>query len=173
MTPERDLSALLVGMAAELRPGAYVFVTLDAADASAAPVEVPASVREPEGLSVVTTPEQADREGLAYDFVAAWVMLRVHSALDAVGLTAAVSTALAEVGISANVIAATPPRPRAGAPRARARGADCAAHPVRGEYAGVERTRLTCTYAAHPQWVRGIRMVRGRAGGVSARRCPR
>lgn len=49
--------------------------------------------------------EQADRAGLAYDFVAAWITLRVHSALHAVGLTATVSTALAAGGISCNVVA--------------------------------------------------------------------
>jgi hypothetical protein len=34
-----------------------------------------------------------------------WITLRVHSALDAVGLTAALSTALAVAGMSANVVA--------------------------------------------------------------------
>jgi len=36
-----------------------------------------ASVFELEGLSLVTTQEQADRAGLAYDFVADWITLRV------------------------------------------------------------------------------------------------
>ncbi len=47
----------------------------------------------------------ADARSLPYDFVAGWITLQVHSALDAVGLTAAFSTALAEHGISANVVA--------------------------------------------------------------------
>ena len=64
-----------------------------------------ASVVEPEGLSLVVCQEDADRLGLRYDFVARWIMLTVHSSLSAVGLTAAVSAALAEVGISCNVIA--------------------------------------------------------------------
>jgi hypothetical protein len=43
--------------------------------------------------------------GLEYHFTAAWITLRVHSALDAVGLTAAVSLALTDAGISCNVVA--------------------------------------------------------------------
>nr|WP_269151213.1 ACT domain-containing protein [Spelaeicoccus albus] len=42
---------------------------------------------------------------MPYSFVAGWITLQVHSALDAVGLTAAVSTALATAEISCNVIA--------------------------------------------------------------------
>ena len=101
---ETNLSVLLASMAAELRPGEYIFGTVKGPEALT-DVEVLASVTEPEGLSLVTTREQADRIGLAYDFVAAWITLRVHSALDAVGLTAAVSSALTEAGISCNVIA--------------------------------------------------------------------
>jgi len=40
-------------------------------------IGVLASVFELEGLSLVTTQEQADRAGLAYDFVADWITLRV------------------------------------------------------------------------------------------------
>ena len=45
------------------------------------------------------------RSRLPYDFRAAWLSLGVHSALDAVGLTAAVATALARHGIACNVLA--------------------------------------------------------------------
>ena len=47
-----------------------------------------------------------DKLGLNYSFVASWITLTVHSSLEAVGLTAAFSKALAEKGISCNVVAA-------------------------------------------------------------------
>ena len=103
MSGESDLSVLLASMAPELRPGAYVFGTVTGQQTAA--LQVLASVEEPEGLSVVVTRDEAERNGLTYDFTAAWITLRVHSALHAVGLTAAVSSALAKAGISCNVIA--------------------------------------------------------------------
>lgn len=48
----------------------------------------------------------ADSLGLNYSFVASWITLDVHSDLEAVGLTAAFSHALANAGIACNVIAA-------------------------------------------------------------------
>lgn len=63
------------------------------------------TVREDEGLTLVLDRQQADHLGLPYDYVAAWITPRVHSALDAVGLTAAVAGALASDGISCNVVA--------------------------------------------------------------------
>ena len=81
-----------------------MFVVLSE-DALLEPRMIEATVREDEGLSVVLRRERADALGLAYDYVAAWITLRVHSALDAVGVTAAVSTALAAAGLSCNVIA--------------------------------------------------------------------
>ncbi|MCU1414196.1 MAG: hypothetical protein JWN80_1536 [Microbacteriaceae bacterium] len=68
-------------------------------------VVIEASIREAEALTVVIAVEDADRLGLAYDFVAGWITLEVHSALSAVGLTAAFSAALASAGISCNVLA--------------------------------------------------------------------
>lgn len=68
-------------------------------------VDVLASVHEAEGLSVLIGEADAERLGLAFDYVAGWITLNVHSALEAVGLTAAVSTALAAANISCNVIA--------------------------------------------------------------------
>jgi len=64
-----------------------------------------ALIREEEGPTLVLTRADADRAGLAYDYVAARITLRVNSALADVGLTAAFSRALAAAGISCNVIA--------------------------------------------------------------------
>ncbi len=80
------------------RPGEFVFALGDVAGAEA-------TVREDEGTTVVLARERADELGLAYDFVAAWITLRLHSQLDAVGLTAAFSRALADAGIGCNVLA--------------------------------------------------------------------
>lgn len=103
MNAERNLSRLVAGMRPELNPGRYVFTTVDGpAPAGVAPV---VTVAESEGLTLVVRQEEADAAGLAYDYVAGWITLRVHSALDAVGLTAVVATGLAEAGLSCNVVA--------------------------------------------------------------------
>lgn len=102
MSGERDLARLLASMRPELRPGSYVFTTADAVPDGAAPV---VTVREPEGVTLVLTSEDADRLGLPYEYVAAMVTLRVHSSLEAVGLTAAVAQELTEHGIGCNVVA--------------------------------------------------------------------
>ncbi len=99
-----DLSRLLADMTPELRPGRYVFVSV-AADV-AATINPLMSFVEDEGVTLIVPAETADAHGLTYDFVASWITLRVHSALEAVGLTAAVSAALAEAQISCNVVAA-------------------------------------------------------------------
>jgi hypothetical protein len=103
MQGERDLGRLLASLEPVQRQGTFVFAVIDGALPSAVAPE--ATVREDEGLTVVLRREQADRLGIAYDYVAAWITLRVRSALAAVGLTAAVSTALAAAGLSCNVIA--------------------------------------------------------------------
>ncbi|MGW2270291.1 ACT domain-containing protein [Streptomyces yangpuensis] len=104
MSGESDLRTLLSGMRPELNEGVYVFCTVPGTTvpAGAAPV---ATVLEPEGLTLVLRQEDADAAGLAYDYTAGWITLRVHSALDAVGLTAAFATELGAHGLSCNVIA--------------------------------------------------------------------
>jgi uncharacterized protein len=104
MHGERDLKRLLASLEPVQRAGRFVFAVVDD-QASLKDLAPEATVREDEGLAVVLRHEQADRLGIAYDYVAAWITLRVHSALDAVGLTAAISTALADAGLSCNVIA--------------------------------------------------------------------
>ena len=103
MGGERDLARLLASMRPEPRDGAHVFTTADSVPEGAHPV---VTVWEPEGVTLVLARDDADRLGLSYEYVAAMVTLRVRSALDAVGLTAAVAGELAEHGISCNVVAA-------------------------------------------------------------------
>jgi hypothetical protein len=104
MAGERDLQMLLAAAEPELRPGTFVFVVVH--DKALLDTLAPeATICEPEGLTAIVRRERADALGLPYDYLAAWITLRVHSALDAVGLTAAVSTALAHAGLSCNVIA--------------------------------------------------------------------
>jgi uncharacterized protein len=101
---ERDLDRLLRGMAPRRAPGTYVFATVPGDDVPAGLTPF-ATVREDEGLTLVLRREDADAAGLTHDFPAARLTLLVHSDLAAVGLTAAVSTALADAGISCNVLA--------------------------------------------------------------------
>jgi hypothetical protein len=63
-------------------------------------------VREAEGTTLVVERGEAERAGLHGEFPSAWITLEVHSALEAVGFTAAFSAALTRAGISANVVAA-------------------------------------------------------------------
>jgi len=104
MQPIRDLQTLLTRMQPVLHPGRYVFVALSPGHALD-PEQIIASVREPEGLSVIVAEPTALEQGLSVAFVAAWITLTVHSDLAAVGLTAAFSRALARAGISCNVVA--------------------------------------------------------------------
>ena len=48
---------------------------------------------------------KAEALALDFEYVAAWITLDVHSALEAVGLTAAISASLAEDNISCNIVA--------------------------------------------------------------------
>jgi hypothetical protein len=102
MAGVHDLRHLLQTMQPELQPVRYVFVTVPRIPDGVVPL---AMIREDEGVSLILDQADADRLGLAYDYVAAMITLRVHSSLAAVGLTAAVAGALAEGGISCNVVA--------------------------------------------------------------------
>ena len=105
MAGEKDLGKLLRTMKPELQRGDYVFCLVK--DLSTIPPgEAVLIFKEKEGITVIVSKELADKLGLSYSFVAAWITLTVHSSLEAVGLTAAFSKALAENGISCNVVAA-------------------------------------------------------------------
>ena len=103
--PLSDLNQLLRSLQPELQEGVYVFVRL-ARGPREWSVEPLATFREKEGVSAILRAEDALYLNLKPLFHAAWITLTVASDLAAVGLTAAVATALAGRGISCNVVAA-------------------------------------------------------------------
>lgn len=106
MMGETDLTTLLASMAPALIDGDFVFCSFaDAGYGDHADLEPIAAMAEPEGLTLVIPRAKADARGLDYTSVFRGITLRVHSSLEAVGLTAAFSRKLTEHGISANVIA--------------------------------------------------------------------
>jgi hypothetical protein len=105
MNGETNLRTLLQNMTPQLNEGDYVFCTVD--KVSDIDIEKVISIfKEAEAFTIIIKKSMADELGLAYSYVAAWITLTVHSSLDAVGLTAAFSNALADNGISCNVVAA-------------------------------------------------------------------
>jgi hypothetical protein len=107
MTGEKKLQKLLRTLAPGLHDDLYVFCRVEGAHygdyATAEPI---ATFMETEGMTLVLKKNTADRLNLPYSSVFRYISLDVHSSLEAVGLTAAVSAKLAEHGISANIIAA-------------------------------------------------------------------
>ncbi len=106
MAGEKDLDKLLASMEPQLFLKEYVFCSVPEGKYGDYSEYFPvASFLESEGLTLVLTRENADKAELQYDSVFKKITLNVHSSLEAVGLTAAISGKLAENGISANVIA--------------------------------------------------------------------
>lgn len=91
MTGESDLARLLTALDPALDAVEYGFETMAEAPSLG---DAFALIREVEGFTVV-------RPGRGW----ARIILRIHSSLEAVGLTAHVAPALAERGIAANFIA--------------------------------------------------------------------
>lgn len=104
MKGETNLAVLIRGMKPKLNEGEYVFTTItdiDIIDRASALFEF----KEREGVTIVVERSKADELNLKYEFVASWITLMVHSALEAVGLTAAFLQALTKHNISCNVVA--------------------------------------------------------------------
>jgi uncharacterized protein len=101
-----NLPTLLADMTPALRDGVFVFCELPELDGRAisalSPVVV---VQEEEAVTVVVPKDVAVANGLTFGAAMRMISLTVHSDLEAVGLTAAFATALAQVGVSANVVA--------------------------------------------------------------------
>jgi len=112
MTGETNLAKLISTMRPVLLNERFVYVCIDYTNSDLirslqqdTPLPM-ASFTENEAYSFILTQAQAERWQIPYSGVYACITLSVHSSLEAVGLTAAVSNALSEQKISANVVAA-------------------------------------------------------------------
>lgn len=106
MTGITALDELLRSMQPELLNGEMVFCTVAGQMADYVGLEPVAMIREREGLTLLVSKAQAEQQGWPVESCFRQISLSVHSSLEAVGLTAAVASCLAQRGISANVIAA-------------------------------------------------------------------
>ncbi len=106
MTGQTDLGTILATMEPRLSGTEFGFgTTADPTAASAIPGVI-ATFAEGEGLSVIAPASALAEAGVAHSSGWAKISLTVHSSLSAVGLTAALASALGEAGISANIVAA-------------------------------------------------------------------
>jgi hypothetical protein len=105
MTGEKDLGKLLKSMSPIHNIGSYVFCSVkNLTDEQIK--EALLIFKEAEGNTIITKKEIADKLNLEYSFISSWITLNVNSSLEAAGLTSAFSKALADQGISCNVVAA-------------------------------------------------------------------
>lgn len=102
--PVRDTAAMIAGMAPVLDPETYVFCSFPMPPDLGETIAL-ASFVEAEGLSLILTAAQARALGQT-GLPMKRITLSVPSALDGIGLTAAVAGALTAAGIACNMVAA-------------------------------------------------------------------
>ena len=107
MSGIKELDVLLKEMHPKLSDREYVFCTFQSVKADfVSDLNPICTFHEDEGLTVVVEKTTASKANLQFNEIFRKITLQVHSSLEAVGLTAVVSTALANKGISSNIIAA-------------------------------------------------------------------
>ena len=106
MPAETDLDTLLRDLNPMLADEEHGFATIPLRQGWPQGLVPVATFAEAEGASVIAL--SSIMEGIGLDHEGGWAKITIgaNSALDAVGLTAKISGALAEAGISANIVAA-------------------------------------------------------------------
>lgn len=104
MSKSKNLVHLLSNLKPKLNPGEYVYVHVVESNEILSKGAI-MEFKEKEGITLIISKAKALSLKLDFEYVAAWITLQVHSALEAVGLTAAISASLAEDNISCNIVA--------------------------------------------------------------------
>ena len=103
-TGESDLLTLIAQMSPSLDDQIWAFVSVGEVSREYVAEHALATFRETEGTTLIVPWERAEEFDICSEPMAR-ITLNIHSSLEAVGLTAAVSQALASEAISANVVA--------------------------------------------------------------------
>ncbi|MGP1352266.1 MAG: ACT domain-containing protein [Parasphingopyxis sp.] len=106
MPGETDLDALLRDLKPMLAEEEHGFATIPMGEGWPQGLVPIATFAEAEGASVIALTSIMEGIGLAHEGGWAKITIGANSALDAVGLTARIAAALAEKGISSNIVAA-------------------------------------------------------------------
>ncbi|MBN1538259.1 MAG: ACT domain-containing protein [Anaerolineales bacterium] len=106
MSGETNLRILINSMSPALRDEPYIFCSLSQECFAQLSFEPLCTFREQEGMTVIAAQQQAADHGLTFDSLWACITLTVHSSLEAVGFLAAITSRLAQAGISVNTISA-------------------------------------------------------------------
>jgi hypothetical protein len=103
-TGESDLLTLIAQMSPSLDDQMWAFVSVGEVSRKYFAEHVLATFQETEGMTLIVPWQRAEEFDVCSEPMAR-ITLNIHSSLEAVGLTAAVSQALASEAISANVVA--------------------------------------------------------------------
>lgn len=111
MAAEKDLRVLLSNLSPVVSADEFIFVSLSEQESEddkhrVLMTEAKGIFKEAEGVTFILACQLATKHGLSGEGPFKCITCEVHSSLDAVGMTAAMSTALGRAGISANVVAA-------------------------------------------------------------------
>lgn len=107
MVAETDLTLLLKNLNPVAGSVDFVFTTLQADKLTSSLISgAKGMFQEREGTTLILPLAEAEQAGLQFEGYYRCITCEVHSSLEAVGMTAAMSTALGKAGISANVVAA-------------------------------------------------------------------
>ncbi len=100
---EMNLDVLLASMRPVLHPPTYVFVIV-ADPFDTGPLNPVMTFREAEGLTLIVEQHRAQMAQLESEFPCRMITLNIHSALDAVGFLARITTHLATLNMGVNPV---------------------------------------------------------------------
>lgn len=105
MSGETKLETLIASMQPVLRDEVFVFAHV-ADQEMAMSLSPRMTFVEEEATTVIVTLKDAEAAGLAHEFPCRMITLNIHSALDAVGFLAAITTRLASLEMGVNPVSA-------------------------------------------------------------------